>query len=64
MILSTMSALIATNPYLRNARRRRRWLAENARESSAFEGAKGLPKPQKASSRRSMASRKKAAKSS
>lgn len=36
--------LTETNPYLRDPETVRRRLAENARQSSMFEGARGLPK--------------------
>ena len=58
-----MRPLTETNPYLRDPETRRRMLEQNVRESSIFEGARGLPfgKPQKSSrKRRSNASRKKA----
>ena len=60
---NSMATLIETNPYLRDPRVRRRWLEENARGSSIFEGARGLPPVghQSASvsrKRRSKASRK------
>jgi hypothetical protein len=38
-----MLPLTRTNPYLRDLKIRQRWLEENARESSIFEGARGLP---------------------
>jgi len=54
-----MSSLIKTNRYLRDPQTRRRLIAENAYDSSVFEGAIGLPKPQaSASCRRKMASTK------
>jgi hypothetical protein len=60
-----MKALIETNRYMRDPATRRRWLEENARDSSAFEGARGLsgdqPRPC-SRKRRSTASRKKSAK--
>ena len=40
-----MKSLAKTNPYIRNAATRHRWLEENARESSVFEGARGLSRP-------------------
>ncbi len=40
-----MKPLSETNPYLRDAQARKRMLEENARQSSIFEGARGLPKP-------------------
>jgi len=39
----TMLSLTRTNPYIRDPKTRQRWLEENARESSLFEGARGLP---------------------
>lgn len=57
-----MSPLIKTNRYLRDPQTRRRMIAENVYDSSVFEGAIGLPKPQSsASRRRKMASSKKRA---
>lgn len=38
-----MASLIDTNPYLRDPEERARMLEENARQSSVFEGARGLP---------------------
>jgi len=65
-IIGAMKTLAKSNPYLRDAETRRRWLEENARESSAFEGARGLPAATKRrqSRRRAMASAKKSAKAS
>jgi hypothetical protein len=37
-----MSSLSKTNPYIRDLHTRQQWLEENARESSVFEGARGL----------------------
>ncbi len=60
-----MASLAETNPYLRDPEQRRRVLEEDARQSSIFEGARGLkppasqPEPDK---RRSTASRKKSVK--
>jgi len=63
-----MKTLPQSNPHLRDAETRRRWLEENARESSAFEGARGLPsgghRGRRACRRRSTASAKKSARSS
>jgi hypothetical protein len=62
-----MKTLPQSNPHLRDAETRRRWLEENARESSAFEGARGLGPARthgRGPRRRSIASAKKAAKSS
>jgi len=57
-----MLSLVHTNRYLRNAQTRRRMIAENVYDSSVFEGAIGLPKPQPSTSRRrKMASSKKRA---
>ena len=57
-----MLALVHTNRYLRNPQTRRRMIAENVYDSSIFEGAVGLPKPQSSGSRRRrMASSKKRA---
>jgi hypothetical protein len=47
-----MSPLIKTNRYLRDPQIRRRMIAENVYDSSVFEGAIGLPKPQPSNSRR------------
>ncbi|MBM4019190.1 MAG: hypothetical protein FJ288_12830 [Planctomycetes bacterium] len=58
-----MASLIKTNPYLRDPKRRRRWIEENALDSAAFEGARGLPRcqePRPSRARRSKARRKKA----
>jgi hypothetical protein len=41
-IILLMAALLKTNPYLRNVRFRRRMIADTARQSSCFEGARGL----------------------
>jgi hypothetical protein len=38
-----MASLVKTNPHLRDWRRRMAWIRANARDSSAFEGARGLP---------------------
>ena len=62
-----MGPLIKTSPYLHNVMIRRRVVAENARESSMFEGARHLPPvPQRSgsSNRRVIASEKKAVKGS
>jgi hypothetical protein len=61
-----MASLAETNPYIRDPERRRRVLEENALDSSAFEGVRGLvpsrkPQPERAKPR-SIASKKKAAK--
>jgi hypothetical protein len=62
-----MASLIETNPYLRDPEARRRMLEEDALDSSAFEGARGLkplwshPDSRK---RRSRPSRKKASEAS
>jgi hypothetical protein len=62
-----MASLIDTNPYLRDTEARRRMLEEDALDSSAFEGARGL-KPLwshgDSRKRRSRPSRKKASKAS
>ena len=39
-----MKTLIEANPFLHDRRTRERLLRENARQSSVFEGARGLPK--------------------
>lgn len=39
-----VKTLIETNRYLHDRQTRERWLRENARQSSIFEGARGLPK--------------------
>lgn len=54
--------LIETNPYLRDPKKREEMLERNARESSAFEGARGLKKPSQrlaSDSERRTASKKK-----
>lgn len=56
-----MSSLIKTNHYLRDPQTRRRMIAENVYDSSVYEGAIGLPKPQPSASRRKMAAAKKRA---
>lgn len=61
-----MPPLSETNPYLRDPAQRRRLLERNARDSSAFEGAR-VPKPapvQPPTPPRTSASTKKAVKSS
>ena len=40
---TAMSSLAESNPHLRDPQRRRQILAENAWQSSVFEGANGLP---------------------
>lgn len=40
-----MPSLIESNPYLRDAVKRRRMIEQNVYESSVFEGATGLTKP-------------------
>ena len=37
-----MPSLIETNPYLKDAKLRRKWFRENAYASSVVEGARGL----------------------
>lgn len=61
-----MASLIESNPYLRDPEVRRRFLEENARQSSIFEGARGLPPVTQSPSRkrRSIAPLKKVVKSS
>ena len=62
-----MRPLIETNSYLRDPEARRRMLEEDVYQSSVFEGARGLkkPEPQKPSrKRRSTASAKKRVKDS
>lgn len=57
-----MASLAETNPYIRDPEARRRLIEENALDSSAFEGARGLKPlvPQSDTApRRSTASRKK-----
>jgi hypothetical protein len=41
-----MASLAETNPYLRDPEARRRLLTDNAWQSSVFEGARALPRPQ------------------
>ena len=51
-----MPSLAETNSYLRDPERRRRMLTDNAWQSSVFEGARDLPRPdtdQRKASRRS-----------
>lgn len=60
-----MASMAETNPYLRDPERRQRMLEENARQSSFYEGARGLKMPSHSSSperRAAIASRKKAVK--
>lgn len=60
-----MATLAEQNPYLRDPEARRRMLEEDARQSSIFEGARGLKSPVAQSEedkRRSMVSRKKSVK--
>jgi hypothetical protein len=61
-----MASLAETNPYIRDPETRRRLIEENARASSVFEGARGLPASPKLQPerrrRRSTASRKNSAK--
>jgi len=61
-----MPSLIQSNRYLKNAKLRERLLVDNAHQSSAFEGARGLRKRSKsqgmARKRRSIASAKKSRK--
>ena len=62
-----MASLAETNPYLRDPEQRRRMIEEDARQSSIFEGARGLKKPSAQTeepARRSIASRKKPVKAS
>jgi hypothetical protein len=40
-----MSSLAETNPHLRHPETRRRLLTDNAWQSSVFEGARALPRP-------------------
>lgn len=66
-IIVFMPALLKTNPYLRNVRLRRRMITDTARQSSYFEGARGLRLKvhvHVSSKRRVMASAKKSAKAS
>ena len=62
--MNNMLSLIEVNPYIRDTRARREMLQSNARQSSMFEGARGLPKvarQTKRRNRRSIASVKKLA---
>ena len=61
-----MASLLETNPYLRDPETRRWMLKENALNSSAFEGARGLKSryPQPPSAPCATARKKKAVKSS
>ncbi len=52
-----MKSLLQSNPYLADPARRKAMLYENARQSSIFEGARGIPAQ---SSRRSRKRRSKA----
>lgn len=57
-----MKSLAETNPYVRDPETRRRLIARNARQSSVFEGARGLPaadQPVRARKPRASASAKK-----
>ena len=47
-----MATLIDSNPHLRDDEERRRMTEENARESSMFEGARGLPRAESQTPRR------------
>jgi hypothetical protein len=59
-----MKSLLKSNPYLADRRSRKAMLRQNARQSSIFEGARGLPDQTvgRVRSRRSKASAKKAVK--
>jgi hypothetical protein len=56
-----MASLIETNPYLKDAKLRKKWSQENAYASSIVEGARGLKTPQ-AGKRRAKAAMKKSVK--
>jgi hypothetical protein len=55
-----MKSLVESNPYLRDPKKRRQMLEENARASSMMEGARGLPKTHRPASRAARTSAKKA----
>jgi hypothetical protein len=61
-----MKSLLESNPYLADPERRKAILYDNARQSSIFEGARGIPAQPggRLRKRRSKASTKKAAKGS
>jgi hypothetical protein len=61
-----MKSLLKSNPYLRDPARRKAMLRHNARQSSIFEGARGIPAqpPERPRKRRSKPSTKKAVKRS
>jgi hypothetical protein len=65
-IIDVMKSLLKSNPYLADPVHRKAMLRNNARQSSIFEGARGIPAqpPGSLRSRRSRASTKKAIKGS
>ena len=56
-----MPSLAETNPYLCDPEMRRRLLADNAWQSSVFEGARGLPRPDRGQRKGSPPSRRRTA---
>ncbi len=56
-----MPSLAESNPYLSDPERRRRLLAVNAWQSSVFEGARGLPRPDSSQREASLRSRRRTA---
>ena len=56
---NAMPSLIETNPYLRDPKRRAQMIAQDVYDSSVFEGATGLPKPQSVKLRTSSPPRRK-----
>ena len=56
-----MPSLAETNPYLRDPEKRRLMLADNAWQSSVFEGARGLPRPDQGQPKASRRSRRRTA---
>ncbi len=61
-----MKSLLQSNPYLADPKLRKAILYDNARQSSIFEGARGIPaqRPERSRKRRSKAATKKAVKGS
>ncbi len=62
--MHVMKSLLKSNPYLADPKNRKAMLRDNARQSSIFEGARGLPAQALGPlrSRRSRASKKKTVK--
>jgi len=65
-MINTMKSLLKSNPYLADPAARRAMVRSNARQSSIFEGAHGIPAQARGAlrNRRSKASTKKAVKDS